>query len=180
MGLFFLTGMIGLLHTMNTQFLPFLNQISIFQFNKDWGSGRGLLWYVVGKAYIEMPLIKQLFGVGADCFAPYLYAHYAYLLEGFLAEWWGNAIVANAHNEWLNVLINSGILGMVTYMGAFITAIYRWIRSRKNVQVLIALAICVMSYMVNNAVSFQQVVSTPIVFILLGMGENLLRKNARI
>ncbi len=164
-----------IIHNKNEQIIPALNQITILNINKDWGSGRGLLWSIVGKAYKEMPLINKIVGVGADCFGPYLYEHHAQSLQGFLAEWWGNAIVANAHNEWLNVLINNGFLGIVTYIGIFITSIYRWIRSRGQAEVLIGLSICVAGYMIHNTVSFQQVVVTPIIFVILGMGEGVLR-----
>lgn len=177
-GIFMIIGITVFLHKINEQIFPILNQISVLNMNKDWGSGRGLLWSVVCKAYIEMPWIKKIFGAGADCFAPYLYTHYAQSLDGFLAEWWGNAIVANAHNEWLNVLINNGLLGMLTYAGIFTTAIYRWIRNRRQAEVLIGLSICVIGYMIHNTVSFQQVVSTPVIFVILGMGEGLLRKDS--
>ncbi len=177
-GMLILIGITVFLHNRNQQIFPVYNKISVLNMNKDWGSGRGLLWSVVWKAYIEMPWIKKIFGAGADCFAPYLYTQYAQLLDGFLAEWWGNAVVANAHNEWLNVLINSGMSGMLTYAGIFMTAIYRWVRNRGRAEVLIGLSICLVGYMVHNTVSFQQVVVTPIVFVILGMGEGLLRENA--
>ncbi len=179
-GIVMIIGIIVFLHKIEEQIFPILDQVAILNLNEDWGSGRGLLWSVVCKAYIEMPWIKKMFGVGADCFAPYLYTYYAQSLSGFLAEWWGNAVVANAHNEWLNVLMNNGIFGLLAYAGIFVTAIWRWLRRRAHTEVLLGLSICVMGYMLHNTVSFQQVVSTPIVFVILGMGEGLLRKCARI
>ena len=177
--------------------------VIISHMNPDWGSGRGLLWTVSWNAYKEMPLVNQLFGVGADCYAPYMGAHSADALSGFLAEWWGDAVVACAHNEWLNTLINLGAVGLVTYLGLFIAAGYLFYQTVHNTQTghntrithnmqvfksvpklekmtekeklifLGACILCIVSYCVNSSVSFQQVLSTPMIFLLIGMGESV-------
>ncbi|MDD2972488.1 MAG: O-antigen ligase family protein [Lachnospiraceae bacterium] len=173
-----LVGLVGVvcmvLHGVYPAFLPILNQISICNWNDSWGSGRIYLWKVVVKAFTEMPFTRQLLGAGPDCFAPYIYTHYGNSLQGFLAEWWGDAEVASAHNEWLNALINTGILGMISYMSIFATALYTFYRKCRDGAesnwICLSIIGCLAAYCVNNSVSFQQVMSTPYIFALMGMG----------
>ncbi|MEG1847638.1 MAG: O-antigen ligase family protein [Lachnospiraceae bacterium] len=165
-----------LLHRQNPEFLPGLTQNTYLQLNADWGSGRGLLWPLTWRAWCEMPWLQKLFGVGADCYAPYMYAHYGEGLQGFLQGWWGDAIVANAHNEWLNTLITEGLLGLLTYLGTLLTGMITALRYHKKEPVLIGLFMSVMLYAVNTTASFQHVMAVPFLFVFLGMIENR-RKN---
>ena len=155
--------------------------VAIWNWMPDsWGSGRGYLWRLVVRAFGDMPFYRRLIGVGPDCFAPYMYSHYGAELEGFLAEWWGNALVANAHNEWLNTLINMGLLGLVPYvttiLGTIIFLIVKIKEQKSDEKKVIrnnwcryALLGCIIAYCVNNTASFQQVMSTPYLFMMLGM-----------
>ena len=45
---------------------------------------------------------------------------------------------------------------------------------------LYACAMALLAYTVHNMVSFQQVLSTPYIFIVLGIGEGLARENGDI
>lgn len=162
-------------HAYNNDFFSLLNQASIFNLNDEWASGRGLLWKITGKAYWQLPFIKKIIGVGSDCFAPYIYSQYANQLNGFLAEWWGDAYVANAHNEWLNMLLNNGVFGFISYCGIYMTACWRNSKNSKT----FAIAWCIIAYCVNSSVSFQQVTSTPFIFALMGIGENILNKKQK-
>jgi len=155
--------------------------IGIGTLDDQWGSGRGLLWKVTFQQYRELPWWRWLVGVGPDCYPVEIYRKDPEILLGFLAEWWGNAKVANAHNEWLNMLFNMGILGAVSYLGIFISTIFAPLRTvirNKAVhnELQIPFVIGILAYMVNNSVSFQQVVSTPIVFVIMGMLQKIPEK----
>ena len=202
-----------LAHNLVPDFLPFLNQYPILNFNDSWGSGRGYLWKETLGAYFKLPFMQLLFGVGPDCFASYFYSVYPQAFQGFLAEWWGNAYVANAHNEWLNIFFNLGIVGGISYTGIYLTAIvqgYRNISKNKSKNenrnkiedecrkkdkdteidtgrkerflkiswVQMACILSLVAYMIHNSVSFQQVLSTPLVFMILGMHEALQRRRS--
>ena len=89
----------------------------------------------------------------------------------------GDARLTNAHNEWLTVLVNVGICGFLTYVTVFVTAVYRQLKADKSRETALVSAVCVIAYTIHNMVSFQQVIGTPIVFILMGMGEGILCRN---
>jgi len=138
-----------------------------------WGSGRGGLWRLAWQGFLQGDFKQKLIGAGPDCFAAYIYstqpATQLTPTEGF----WAGTIYANAHNEWLNALINLGLLGEACLIGIFAVSAKRYRRMPLG---MLALAM----YGANSLISFQQVLSTPLLFMTLGLCENRVRKNERI
>lgn len=130
-----------------------------------WGSGRGALWEIAVQGFWQGDPLQKLVGVGPDCFAEYIYTTYTggalLLQEGR----WAGAVYANAHNEWLNHLVNLGIMGTGLYMGIFVSAAARY---RRCLAGILALAM----YGAVSLTGFQQCISTPLLFLLLGMCES--------
>ena len=135
-----------------------------------WGSGRGGLWRFAWQGFVRGDLKQKLIGAGPDCFAEYIYSTLpAYELtptEGF----WEGTIYANAHNEWLNALVNLGLLGTTVLAGIFAVGIKRYKGLPFGILVIAM-------YGVNSLISFQQVLSTPFLFMALGLCENSVRKD---
>lgn len=148
-----------------------LQTISYFNWNDSWGNGRGRIWSFSVRLYGEESLIHKLFGVGPDCFNSYVTAYYSE--EAQLL--WGEKLLTNAHNEWLNMLINAGLLGAAAYIGIFISAVFRFLNKRPRNLLVTGAAACAVSYMAYNFFCYQQVLCTPFIFILLGIGEYILR-----
>lgn len=134
-----------------------------------WGSGRGGLWRLAWQGFLQGNLKQKLIGAGPDCFAAYIYstlpAGELTPTEGF----WAGTIYANAHNEWLNGLINLGLFGLLSLIGVFASSVKRY---RGMPLGILALAM----YGANSLISFQQVLSTPLLFMVLGLCENRVRK----
>ena len=146
-------------------------------FDDNWGDYRGHTWKLTMKMLWEMPPGQKLLGVGADCYAYYAYSNteYAEALQYF----WGNSVMANAHNEWLNSLVCYGILGGLAYIGCFVTVAYNCLKGtgKDNVNPLApAVGLCVVAYMAHNFFCYQQICATPIMFILMGAAMNVLKK----
>ena len=151
--------------------LPLIGDNRLFILSEEWGNARGATWRAGAEAYASMDLLHKLVGIGPDCFAQYCYDTPEIaerLWEDFESE-----RLTNAHNEWLTILVTTGLGGMVCYGGIFVSAFVRLLRKARKETVLCAVCICV--YTVHNMVSFQQVLSTPYAFMLLGMGEAVLR-----
>lgn len=148
-----------------------LNAISYFNWNDSWGNGRGRIWSFSVRMYGEESLLHKLFGLGPDCFNSYVMAYYS----GEAQVLWGERLLTNAHNEWLNMLINAGLFGAAAYIGIFISAIYRLLKSTSGNLLATGTAACAVSYMAYNFFCYQQVLCTPFIFILLGIGEYILR-----
>ena len=151
-----------------------LSEISFFTFNDKWASSRGATWRIGIEAYKNMPLSKKLIGIGPDCFTYYVCS--IEKLANDMYTLFDDAILTNAHNEWITILVNYGIIGLICFAGIFISAFIRFI---KRVHFQYALYFCTASillYTVHNIVSFQQILNTPFAFMILGIGEGLCRK----
>lgn len=149
-----------------------LDTISYFNWNDDWGNGRGRIWRFSAKVFSEENVSHKLFGVGPDGFCSYVSAYHGEEEELL----WGEKMLTNAHNEWLNILINGGILGAAAYLGIYVTAIRGCLRDVKRDILLAGIAAAVVSYMCYNFFCYQQVLCTPFIFILVGLGEYILRR----
>lgn len=144
-------------------------EISLLRFDDDWGSGRGFLWRVTWQSFWDGDILQKLFGAGPDCYAEYMYHHNSMELQ--VSGQFQGAIFANAHNEWLTMLLNEGIIGAAAYIGFFLTAFVRFFRRVDTQPGLMAGALAVAVYCVNSFFSFQQVVSTPLIFLVIGACE---------
>lgn len=146
--------------------LAITEKIPYMTWSDKWGNGRGQTWAFSIRMYRDMDIWHKLFGVGPDGYAPYAYSLYA----DRLAEMWGNRTLTNAHNEWMNALINFGLFGCIAYIGIFVSACVNFVRKQKEQPVLVGFMACVVSYMCHNAFCYQTVCCTPFIFILMGIG----------
>jgi O-antigen ligase len=133
-----------------------------------------------------MDVLHKAVGVGPDCFADYVYA-VPQLAERLLVQF-ENQKLTCAHNEWLTILVNTGAFGLLCYVGLLASAAVRCLKKAgeqtvidgqtgDNTQLLLyACAIGLLAYTAHNMVSFQQILNTPYFFIVLGMGEGLVRR----
>ncbi len=146
---------------------------SFLRFDRYWGNGRGAAWMAGGKVFAAMPPARKLVGAGPDSFENIVYDD-PWAAE-VLCSVFGTSRLTNAHNELLTVLVNTGICGALSYAAIFLTAILRQFRGGRHEKLLLVSAVSILAYTVHNAVSFQQVVSTPAVFVLIGFGERIMR-----
>lgn len=152
-----------------------LSGVSLFTFNDEWASYRGATWSIGVQAYITMPPLNKLIGAGPDCFAEYIYS--VEDLADRTYELFGYARLTNAHNEWITVLVNQGILGFACFVGAFAAAFCRFMKKAHVESALYLCAASILLYTLHNMVSFQQILNAPFVFMILGIGEGICRKN---
>ncbi len=155
-----------------------MGELSALVFSRQWGSSRGGTWSAGLRIYRNMPGLKKLIGVGPDCFAKSLYT-IPDLAESVNKQFNGSRLT-NAHNEWLNMLVNVGIFGFISYGGIFVSAVIRFVYYGEKVfkgkgKYLCIFGFSAFAYTLHNVVSFQQILSTPFMFLMLGMGEGLVR-----
>lgn len=145
--------------------IPYLN------WNDDWGNGRGRIWSFSCRMISEESLGHRIFGVGPDCFNSYAKTYH----RDEVRLLWGEKLLTNAHNEWLTMLINGGILGAAAYVGVYVAEVRRCLRGWRQNELLSGVAASCVSYMCYNFFCYQQVLCTPFIFILMGIGEYILR-----
>jgi len=146
-------------------------------FNDQWGNNRGLSWRAAVGTMMQCEWPRKLFGAGPDSFAEMVYVYYA---EPLNAQWTENVTLTCCHNEWLNAIVNMGFLGGLCYLGIFVVAFIRFIKKGKEYPEVYAVAISIAAYFCHNFFCYQQIICTPIIFILIGMGEALIRRGYEI
>ena len=153
-----------------------LAAVPYFHWDPNWGSGRGRIWSFWVKMFAEADLKYKLFGVGPDCFQCYSADHYSVEQTAY----WGRMKLTNAHNEWMTSLVNVGILGTAAYAGIYVAKIRSLMRMDRLDAVAAGIAASCVSYMLYNFFCYQQVLCTPFVFMLMGIGEYIVREDRGI
>lgn len=144
-------------------------------FNVSWGSARGATWAAGARCFWETDFLHKIFGVGPDCMYAFLSNEGSDGLQKMVnGRFYGNRLT-NAHNEWLTILVDVGVLGLAAYAGMMISAIRNFFRAGKMSAIVGACGFCVLAYTVNNMFSFQQVMNISTMFVVMGIGENRLR-----
>ena len=131
------------------------------KFNKEWGTGRGVIMLAAVNAVKKQPVWRFFIGNGPDeC----RYVLYKYVPKD-ITMYWGNHYVVNAHNEFLTSLINYGIIGTVSYFLAFFSETKENIKKDKNAAYVLA----IISYLVSGLISFQTILNGTFIFLILGI-----------
>lgn len=141
-------------------------------FNEYWGNNRGLSWMASAKSFVQGNLLRKIAGCGPDGFSLYVQSFFG---EELARKWGQSVALTCAHNEWLNVLVNLGIAGAAAYLGIFISSAARFWKKTKKHPELIAIVMAILCYMGHNFFCYQQIVCTPTIFILIGVGESIIR-----
>ena len=136
-------------------------------YGDDFGNGRGIIWRMSLDMFGSLPSIRKIVGVGQDCFYSYAYGN-PYWSESFINVFDGNRLT-NAHNMYLTLLIEAGVMGLLSYLFVFGYTLFNLIKgSYKNKHAGLCCALVIFAYLLNGFVSFSTVVSSPYVFMILG------------
>ena len=118
--------------------------------DSDWGSDRGKIWVHVLNMFREFTPLRKLIGGGSGCIAAY----------DKNLRIFPDAILDSAHNEYLNILVNSGILGLTACLGFLLFCILKALKSQNAYKYSLLLGM--LSYMAQAAVNIAQPMTTPL------------------
>lgn len=137
----------------------------------SWGSSRGYIWRITVEAWLDLPLWDKITGYGVN--------YYHMFIQQYggteVTEYFGGALLVDAHNELMQILTTMGVLGAVGYFGLLISTI---VESSKKVSVRPSLmlgVIVVCSYMAQGFVNNPTVFLTPYLFLMLGIIRSMER-----
>ncbi len=150
-------------------------QVGFFNFDDYWGNCRGFNWRMSMQAISNASFKDMMIGVGPDCFAMSMDK---YCLQE-VSSFWGNMKLACAHNEFLNMLVTQGFFGAAAYIGIFVSFIVRCIKGGKKIGAVVPFFAAALAYMGHNFFCYQQCICTPTVFLLMGIGELLMRNGGQ-
>lgn len=142
-----------------------------FVFSNTWGSNRGATWKAGALCFWEQDMLHKLVGIGPDAMEAYIYHGGSSRLLEIVTTTFPTAWLTNAHNEWLTILADMGILGFVSYAGMMLSGMVRFLKEKANSRIVCACGFCLLGYTVNNMFSFQQAMNVAVIFVIFGMGE---------
>jgi O-antigen ligase len=132
------------------------------RFSDKWATERGEIWMMTMDSYSDLPFLKKLFGCGPDTLLLLLSENYndRMLVTGY---------VDNAHNEFMNYLVNHGIVGLGFYLAMIYVALKKCVARVGQSIVHGGLFAVVISYACQSVVNISQPLTTPFYFIILFM-----------
>lgn len=153
-----------------------LSELGAFIFDGSWASNRGATYMAGVQTFFDQNFIHKLFGVGPDCMAMHIYTQGSESLRALMEKQFNSQVLTNAHCEWLTVLANTGLVGAVGYIGMIVSAIVRFVKERDRNALVFGCGLGLLAFTVNNIFSFQQAMNTTTMFLVLGLGEALQKK----
>ena len=157
-----------------------LSDNPLFIIDARWGSNRLSTWSFGLRCFAEQNLWHKLVGVGPDCMWAFIDSETVPDLYADVTNMFGFSRLTNAHNEWITILVNTGILGCIGFAGMIICGIRDFMRAKGRSALIFACGMALLAYTVNNIFSFQQSMNVSTMFVIFGMGEAFLwevRKN---
>lgn len=133
------------------------------QWDNSYGSGRLFIWQAVWKLVPE----QLLLGGGPDTLglrSTAYFQHYDSNLDMMI-----RSKIDNAHNEYLNVLVNQGLPALLLYLSALIATAIFWVKKADHCP---AVAICgsgVLGYCIQAFFGISSPISTPFMWLALGL-----------
>ena len=131
------------------------------RFSQSWGSERGHVWKITFDLFKKLPFHQKLFGCGMDTLLPYLKDSFSDQMDmtGFLTD--------NAHNEFLQYLVTTGILGLFSYLCIIVFTFKIALKSSFSRIALLG----IFAYLIQSSVNICQPITTPFLFILIGIAN---------
>ena len=171
---------IGLLtfNTTHPGVIPALDGNALFTFNTSWGSSRGATWSIGIHTFLTQNFGHRLFGVGPDSMAAYLYQSDNSTLLAEVRATFGDKRLTNAHGEWITVLVNTGLMGLLSFAAMIISAVGT-LFSRKQKTLAKACGLAVLCYTLHNIFSFEQMMNISQMYLVMGIGMAMAQKEER-
>lgn len=138
---------------------------SLLTFNDKWGSYRGYIWRKIVEVYGDAPFVNKLFGYGNESVRATLKAACYQEMVQVTGK-----VYDNAHNELLQYLFTTGIVGLLSYLALVGSSIvYMFKNAKENVWISVCLAATV-GYFAQSLLNLNQPITTPYFFVFMAMG----------
>lgn len=145
---------------------PYAN---VFVFDDRWGTNRGFAWKHSFGFIREFSFIKKLFGSGPETFAIFIASNFYYEMLEFM-----DAVFDSPHSEPIQILFTTGIIGFLSYYGAFVTAAVRGLKKGKWSG---ACAFAFIAYLFASIINISVPITTPLFFLFMELSLNIGEKD---
>lgn len=136
----------------------------------EFGSYRGYVWNRTFQILKETPFGQLLIGSGPDTFVD----RFKPFEQESIAQL--NQFYDKAHNEYLQILVCQGILGLAAYLTFLAAMLARSVKRAFENPLLLACLLACISYLAQAFFSISLPISTPAFWILLGVAALLTQK----
>ncbi len=126
------------------------------KFTADWGTDRGQIWKMCIELYKNFSLKEKLFGIGPEAL---------YKITGTQGNF--EAIVDQAHNEYLQHLLTIGLAGLASYIGMIVSTCVVAVKYLKNNPLGIAAFAGLVAYWIQAAFNLAQPFTTPVMYLYI-------------
>lgn len=140
------------------------------RFSDAWGTHRGVMWNRSLKAFGDFNIFQKLFGTGPETFY--------YTFTPYFPDLWeyGDSSTDAAHNEYINYLLNIGIVGLASYLAFTGGALVRGFRAAKKNPLALVFASAIVAYMAQAVVNIALPIATPLFIIFVSLCEATARQ----
>lgn len=175
MGLLIIYIVLLIYNTLHPGKIAFLAGNPLFTFDEKWGSFRGATWTIGFHTFFAQDFSHRLFGVGPDSMAAYLYDGKNATLLQEVRSVFGDKRLTNAHGEWITVLVDTGLMGLLSFASMIVSGIASLLEKKQNVLCKIC-AVSIFCYTLHNMFSFEQMMNISQMYLVLGIGFSLFKK----
>lgn len=127
-----------------------------FVFNNSWGNGRGRIYKICFETIKKFSLKEWLFGIGPESLQYHLISQ-------------GITKIDQAHSEYLQILISTGVFGLLSYFGVIVSTICVVVRKLRFNHIAVAFFLGLVAYWSQATVSIAQTFTTPFVYLFLAI-----------
>lgn len=149
--------------------LSFGSADRFLRLDENWGTDRGRIWAYCLRAFSEFRPLAKLFGGGPGCLLNYDLMHPLF----------PDAYLDSAHNEYLQYLLVSGVVGLCGYLALLGGTAAAVLRRAGRSPLALAFMLGALAYAAQAFVNIAQPVSTPYLFLLLGMAAGCVAATER-
>ena len=146
----------------------------LLRYGDAWGTHRGFMWNRSLEAFKDYNFFQKLFGTGPETFY-YTFSPYF----GELYERFGDGSTDAAHNEYINYLMNIGIVGLLSYLAFTGSALVRGFRAAKHNPIALVFASAVVAYMAQAVVNISVPIAAPLCIIFVSLCEATARQTPK-
>ena len=129
------------------------------RFSDSWGTDRGKVWAYCLRLYREFPLPEKLLGGGCGILAELDVRHRIF----------PDAILDAAHSEYIQILLNWGLLGLFSWLGWLVFTARDVLRRGDGLS--LALLAGLLGYAAQAAVNIAQTPGIAMFFVLLAVAR---------
>ena len=134
-------------------------------FGDHWGTDRGYIWQKSIDMYRSFPILHKLFGFGPDTFGIMTTRKFKYEMIEVTGQ-----IFDNAHNEYLQLLLTIGPIGLTAYVIFVLKSCGSMLKVSAKNPMILGCAFAILCYFCQALVNLNLPIVAPMMWLMLSVG----------